>query len=176
MAFRGVAGQIATGVSVVVTLADGEPLATTVGSVVAASWDPPLLAVFLRAGSRLEAALDGSHRFTVNVLGEADHGLARRFAQRGRAQGWAALAGVPLLRRDPAPPAFACAVAWVDCAVVQSIPIGDHRCFVSEVLDADRDAGAPPLIYYRGRFRRLGTAVAPAGWVRPGIVDLAAVW
>jgi 3-hydroxy-9,10-secoandrosta-1,3,5(10)-triene-9,17-dione monooxygenase reductase component len=175
-AFRGVAGQLAAGVSVVVSLAAGEPLATTASSVVAASWEPPLLAVFFRAGSRMALALEQSGRFTVNVLAEADHALARRCARPGRAQGWEALAGVPLARRDPEPPLLLRAVAWVDCAVAQAIPMGDHLCVVGEVLAADRDAAATPLVYYRGRFRVLGEVVAPAPWLADGEVDLAAAW
>ena len=175
-AFRGFAGQVVTGVSVVVVMSDCEPMATTVGSLVAASWEPPLLAMMLQAGSRLDAALGIGGQFTVNLLGETDHGLARRFARPGRDQGWAAFAGIRLRRRDPLPPVFAAAVAWAHCAVTEVIPIGDHRCHVGEVREAERDDALSPLIYYRGRFRGLGTAVAPAAWSPTEAADFAAVW
>ncbi len=157
-------------------MVDGEPFVTTAGSVVAASWDPPLLAVLFQASSRMAAALDQGGRFTVNVLGETDHGLARRFARPDRGQGWAALVGTEFLRRDPSPPVLPGAVAWADCAVVQTIPMGDHRCYVGEVLESDRRDGAMSLAYYRGRFRGLGPVVAPAGWASIDADDLAAVW
>ena len=175
-AFRAVAGQLVTGVAIVFALDEGEPFATTVGSVVAASWDPPLLAVFLAAGSRLDAALQRSGRFTVNVLGEADHALARRFARPDRRHGWAALGDVQLWRRDPAPPVLSRAAAWVDCAVTQAIPVGDHRCYVGEALAMDRDRSVTPLVYYRGRLRGLGPAVAPAGWSSLELAELASTW
>jgi flavin reductase (DIM6/NTAB) family NADH-FMN oxidoreductase RutF len=175
---RGVAGRLVTGVSVVVTMADGEPIATTAGSVVAASWDPPLLAVLFQTGSRMDLALGRCGGFTVNVLGEADHGLARHFAQPDRAQGWAGCDGVPMQRRDPLPPVFSGAVTWVDCEVVQTVSIGDHRCYIGEVLDLNLqgDNAAAPLVYYRGRFRGLGAAVAPAAWMSVAAADLAAAW
>lgn len=165
-----------TGVSVVMTMAEGEPLATTAGSVVVASWDPPLLAVLFQTGSRMAAGLDRCGELTVNVLGEADHGLARRFARPDREQGWAALSGAGFLRRDPSPPVLLGAVAWADCAVVQTIPIGDHTCFVGEVLESASQDGTAPLAYYRGRFRALGTAVAPAAWTTVEATDLTTAW
>ena len=147
-AFRGLAGRLVTGVSIVVTLADGEPLATTAGSIVAASWEPPLLAVFFHTGSRMDVALAGSGRFTVNLLGEADHGLARRCARPDRGHGWDAFAGIGIERRNPSPPVIASAIAWADCSVVRAIEMGDHRCYVSEILDLGRNgaAGAARLL------------------------------
>ncbi|MGH2616161.1 MAG: flavin reductase family protein, partial [Thermomicrobiales bacterium] len=59
---------------------------------------------------------------------------------------------------------------------VQTIPIGDHRCYIGEVLDLDRSDAAAPLVYYRGRFRGLGPAIAPAPWVIIDTADLTAVW
>ena len=172
---KGLTGD-STSVSVVVTMVDGEPFATTAGSVVAASWQPPLLAVFFQAGSRMAAALDWSGRFTVNVLGEAGHGLARRFARPGREQGWAALRDVALYRRDPAPPVLVDAAAWIDCATARTIPLGDHVLYVGAVRDLGRDGAAAPLAYYRGRFRGLGPAIAPATWTAIDVADLQAVW
>ncbi len=174
--FAGFAGHLVTGVAVVVTLEDGEPIATTAGSVVAASWEPPLLAVFFRSGSRMAAALDRSPRFTVNLLGEAGHGLAHRFARPDRDQGWVALADIGLRRRDPSPPVLDSAIAWAECATVQTIPTGDHRCYVGDVLALDRNDAATPLAYFRGRFRTLGPAIAPAAWTPLAATDLSAVW
>ena len=175
-AFRGLAGRLVTGVSIVATLADGEPLATTAGSIVAASWEPPLLAVFFHTGSRMDVALAGSGRFTVNLLGEADHGLARRCARPDRGHGWDAFAGIGIERRNPSPPVIASAIAWADCSVVRAIEMGDHRCYVSEILDLGGNGAAGPLVYYRGRFRGLGPAMAPAAWSLADTGDLATAW
>ncbi len=174
--FRGLAGRLATGVSVVVALVEGEPVATTAGSVVVASWEPPLLAVFFRTGSRMAAVLDRCGRFTVNILGETDPGLARRFALPDREQGWAALSDVLFPRPFPSPPILPAAIAWAECAVTQSLPTGDHQCYIGEVLDLHRRAETAPLVFYRGRLRRIGMAVAPAHWSAVDVGDLAADW
>jgi 3-hydroxy-9,10-secoandrosta-1,3,5(10)-triene-9,17-dione monooxygenase reductase component len=174
--FRGVAGRLPTGVSVVVTLVAGEPLAATASSVVAASWSPPLLAVLFSHGSRIETAIAQAGRFTVSVLGETDHGLARRFARSDRSQGWDAFADLPLQRRDPGPPVLTSGIVWADCVVVQAVSMGDHHCFVGEVLETASGETDTPLIYYRGRLRALGPAVAPATWTTIDEHDLTGAW
>jgi flavin reductase (DIM6/NTAB) family NADH-FMN oxidoreductase RutF len=176
LAFKGVAGQLVTGVTVVVTLVEGAPIATTAGSVVVASWDPPAVVVLFRTGSRIESALSQSSRFTVNVLGEADLGLARRLARSDRGHGWDALAELHLQRRDPAPPVLERAIAWMDCATIETLKIGDHRLFVGEVLAAARSTRLSPLAYYRGRFTGLGATVAPAAWATTNPSDLTESW
>jgi flavin reductase (DIM6/NTAB) family NADH-FMN oxidoreductase RutF len=175
-AFRGAAGQVASGVAIVVTMIDEAPHAATASSGVIASIDPPLLAVFFSIGTRMHECLMQSGSFTANLLGQSDHGLARRFANPARPSGWAGFAGVDLLRRDLAPPILAHAAAWFDCRVRQVVEMGDHACFVGEVIDCGRDPDAPPLLYYRGRFHSLGPQAAPAPWSPLDRVDLVADW
>jgi flavin reductase (DIM6/NTAB) family NADH-FMN oxidoreductase RutF len=173
-AFRGVCGQFAGGVAVVIVLCEGEPHATTAGSFVAVSFDPPLLAVCFAEATRTALLLRDSGRFTVSVLRDTDHAIARRFARPDRPMGWSGLAGLDLLRRDPDPPVLGQAVAWLDCTVRTVLPLGDHVCFVGEALTVERDATARPLLYYRGRFHRLGPPAAPPPWSIVDRADLAA--
>ena len=175
-AFRGAAGQVASGVALVITMVDGEPHAATASSGVVASLDPPLLAVFFSLGSRMHDCLTQSGSFTVNLLGQADHGLARRFANPARPSGWAGFTGVELLRRDLEPPILAQAATWFDCRVRQVVTMGDHSCFVGEVVGCGRDPNAPPLLYYRGRFHGLGAPAAPTPWSTLDRSDLIADW
>jgi 3-hydroxy-9,10-secoandrosta-1,3,5(10)-triene-9,17-dione monooxygenase reductase component len=175
-AFRGVRGQFAGGVALVIALRGGEPHATTAGSFVAVSSEPPLLAVCFAEASRTALMLRDSGRFTLNVLRDADHAIARRFARPDRPTGWSGLAGLELARRDPDPPVLRQAVAWLDCAVRDVLPLGDHVCFVGEALAMERDATAQPLLYYRGRFQRLGSPAAPPPWSTVDRTTLAADW
>jgi flavin reductase (DIM6/NTAB) family NADH-FMN oxidoreductase RutF len=174
--FRGVTAQFPSGVAIVITIAAGEPHATTASSFVAVSAEPPLVAVFFAAGARMGGFLQASRRFTINVIGVADHALARRFARPDRPTGWSGLGGVELTRRDPDPPVLAQAAAWLDCAVRDVLPLGDHVCFVGEPLAMGRDPEARPLLYYRGRFHQLGPSAAPALWSDLSRDDLCADW
>lgn len=178
MAFRGGAGHLASGVAIVITMVDGAPHATTASSGVVVSVDPPLLAIFFAAGSRMREALSaaGPGTFTASLLRADDYGLGRRFASPARPTGWPGLAGLDLIRRDPSPPVLAHAVAWFDCQLRQIVPMGDHDCFVGEVIACDRDPAAPPLLYHRGRFHGLGPPVAPTAWSTLDRSDLTADW
>ena len=175
-AFRGAAGQLASGVALVITMAEGAPHAATASSGVVASADPPLLAVFVSVGSRMHGALGAEGAFTANLLRHDDHGLARRFANPARATGWAGFAGVDLIQRDASPPILAHAAAWFDCRLRQVVAMGDHACVVGEVVACGRDPDAAPLLYYRGRFHGLGPPVAPAPWSALDRSDLVADW
>lgn len=175
-AFRGAAGQIASGVAIVITMVDGAPHAATASSGVIASVDPPLLAVFFSVGTRMHECLVQSGSFTANLLAQPDHALARRFANPARSSGWAGFSGVELIQRDLAPPLLARAAVWFDCRVSQVVEMGDHTCFVGEVVACGRDPDTPPLLYYRGRFHGLGPPVAPTPWAALDRSDLIADW
>jgi len=157
-------------------MADGEPHAATASSGVIASLDPPLLAVFFSLTSRMYECLAPSGSFTVNLLRQPDHGLARRFANPARSSGWPGFAGVELVHRELAPPNLVQAAAWFDCRVRQVVTMGDHACFVGEVVGCAREPDAPPLVYYRGRFHGLGPPVAPSPWSALDRSDLVADW
>ena len=175
-AFRGAAGQVASGVAIVIAMVDREPHAATASSGVVASLDPPLLAVFFSLQSRMHDCLARSGSFTVNLLDQADHALARRFANPARPSGWAGFSGVQLLQREIEPPILARAAAWFDCRVRQVVTMGDHSCFVGEVVECGRDPDTPPLLYYRGRFHSIGAPVAPTPWSTLDRSDLIADW
>lgn len=174
--FRGVAGRFASGVAVVIAMADGGPHATTASSFVAVSAEPPLIAVFFATAARMHGLMSRGVRFTVSILQEADHDLARRFARPNRPMGWPGLDGVELRRRDPDLPVLSHAIAWLDCAVSEVVPMGDHGCFVGEVRAMGRSPAGEPLVYYRGRLHRLGPPAAPSAWSTLDRTDLAADW
>jgi len=151
-ALRAAMGHFATGVTVI-TAPGPTPCGSTVNAITSVSLDPPLLLVCLRDDSGTLAALLESGRFGVNVLHEHQDELAQRFAKRG--SGWDGIThaegatGVPLLHG---------ALATLECAVHDVADGGDHRIVVGRVLAVDHpEEHAPPLIFYRGAFTRLGS-------------------
>jgi len=151
-ALRAAMGHFATGVTVV-TVAGRELTGSTVNAITSVSLDPPLLLVCLRDDSRTLACLLETGRFGVNVLHEDQGALAQRFAKRGTGfeeVGFSdgANTGAPLLHG---------ALATLECAVHDVADGGDHRIVVGRVLAVDHpEDHAPPLIFYRGAFARLG--------------------
>jgi flavin reductase (DIM6/NTAB) family NADH-FMN oxidoreductase RutF len=49
------------------------------------------------------------------------------------------------------------ALAFLDCTVARALDAGDHTIFIGVVQVADvQNPDSAPLLYYSGRYRRLG--------------------
>lgn len=151
-AMRAALGGFATGVTVVTCRGEaGQPVGLTVSSFNALSLDPPLVLWSLRLASPSVAAFDQASHFVINVLGEGQVDLSRRFAS-GRSDKfeegtWSAgLGGAPVLA--------GCAATF-ECACWSRQTAGDHRLFIGEVL-VSQSQPVPPLVYHGGRYHLLG--------------------
>lgn len=149
---RDVLGCFATGITVVTTLdAGGRPLGLTANSFTSVSLDPPLVLFCLgRGGSSLDAFSHARH-FAVNVLGAGQQALSNRFAaaldDRFASVAWRPSShGSPLLDH---------ALAQIDCERHALFDGGDHLIVVGRVLAARCAPQQDPLLYFRGRYRRL---------------------
>jgi len=164
LAFREAIAHYATGVTVVTTTHEGRPAGMTASAVCSLSLDPVLLLVCIDNRLPTHHAIDGSRRFAVNVLGEADEALARRFARPALDK----FAEVPLVEGSD-PPVLAQAIASFVCDVQERVPGGDHSIFVGRVLSCEATPGCRPLLYYRSAFGGLRDPHAEfldeaAGW------------
>lgn len=144
------ARHLVTGVAIL-TCGDPETVeGVTVSTVALASLKPPLISVALRENSRGLYTLLSRDGFVVNGLSAGQAPLAQHFASRRRTCGmgqlppetWAGTSGhgVPRLRD---------AVAWLDCQVVRSTSVGDHRVVFADVLKA-APGGGVPLVNFAG--------------------------
>jgi flavin reductase (DIM6/NTAB) family NADH-FMN oxidoreductase RutF len=161
--FRQVLGHLPTGVTIITTLdADGGPTGLTASAVTSVSLHPPLILICVSQRAQSYAALAAAGRFAVNILAQGQEDLSRRFATtapgaekfKGVAYR-AGVLGVPLLEG---------AVAELECTTAHVYPGGDHTIFVGQV-EAGRPAPAEevePLLYYRGKYRRLDGPEKPA--------------
>ena len=171
---RRVLRHVPTSVTVVCTLDGNDPVGHTIGSFVSASLDPPLVGYFAMRSSATLWAVRRSGVFSVNVMGEHQVELARRFADR---------CDDPFdgVRWKPGPrgcPHLVAAVAVLDCEVDQVLTVGDHELVVGRVAAATvRAPGRGPLLFSGGRFRALsgstpvqlpGPAAATPSWERAG--------
>lgn len=149
--FRQAMGQLATGVTVITTLAsDGEPVGTTVSAVTALSLEPPLVLVCLDQDSTTLQALRAHGAFAVNVLAAPQRHLSANFARRGLAAAWDGI------RHRPGPtgsPQLEGTLGLVECTVEDVFPGGDHEIVIGRVRHAEataRDAGA--LVHWQGSY------------------------
>ena len=152
--FRRTLAQLASGVTAVTTRdAAGRPLGLTVTSFCSVSLDPPLVLVCVDERSETHAGFRESGTFGVSVLAEDQEDVSRRFAWGGSAK----FENAELIEGAGGVPLVAGALAHVSCQVVAAHPAGDHTIYVGEVVALTSRPGRP-LLYHRGRYRRLEDA------------------
>jgi flavin reductase (DIM6/NTAB) family NADH-FMN oxidoreductase RutF len=148
--FRDAISLLATGVTVITTATPDGPAGMTASAVCSLSLEPVALLVCISRALPTHRALERSGTFAVNVLGESQVELARRFATRG-ADRFAGLGvrevdGVPILDD---------AIAHFACRVAERFPGGDHSIFIGHVEECGHAAGSRPLLYYGRAFGAL---------------------
>jgi 3-hydroxy-9,10-secoandrosta-1,3,5(10)-triene-9,17-dione monooxygenase reductase component len=149
--FREVMGHFPTGVAVVTTICDDGPCGMAVNSFVSVSLDPPLVSFCPTAASATWLGIKQTGRFCVNFLRSDQQELCRRFAIHDGDR----FDGVDWIRTSGGSPRLAGAVGWIDCVVEASVAAGDHVIALGRVLDLDVEAGASPLVFFRGGYRAL---------------------
>ncbi|UVO53635.1 alpha/beta fold hydrolase [Sphingomonas sp. SUN039] len=150
---RDALGCFATGVTVVTTFNEaGEPLGLTANSFTSVSLDPPLILFALARKSANLAAFEKAGHFAVNVLHIGQQPVGGRFASRDVARfdgvDWA-------VRGVGGSPILAGSLASFDCRTHAVHDGGDHLIFVGHVDHAWFEPHRDPLLYFRGKFRRL---------------------
>ncbi|MGE5562972.1 MAG: flavin reductase family protein [Bacillota bacterium] len=149
---RDALGCFATGVTVVTCLTpDGTPAGLTVNSFTSVSLEPPLLLVCLHKKAASATALVEASHFAVNVLQTGQQPASIRFSTRDEdrfgATPWACgEAGAPILNDS---------MGVFECERYAVHDGGDHHILIGEVIKASFDASLDPLLFFRGRYRRL---------------------
>lgn len=149
---RDAMGCFATGITIVTSRApDGSPVGLTANSFTSVSLDPPLLLVCVANSAGSAAALKEADFFAINVLQTSQQPSSNRFAGKGEDRfgntAWhPGETGVPLL--DGSLGSFECKRHAVHDG-------GDHFLLVGEVVRAQFEPRRDPLLYFRGKYRRL---------------------
>jgi len=175
--FRQVAGQFATGVTVVTTCSQGILAGITVNAFCSVSLDPPLILVCIDLTSNTLPYIRESGTFVVNILTDEQEHLSRCFATSTderydhfcHASFHTAATGSPVIDNT---------LAFLDARVVAEYPGGDHAIFLGQVVamgtnghvayadevdmqlatlaeHAETGNNKEPLAYYRGKYRHL---------------------
>ena len=113
---------------------DGRVAAATVNWVTQASFEPPLVAVGVKADSGAHAVIKESGSFALNVLGKAQQSLAFAFFKSADRDG-NTIAGEAFSNGKSGAPILGSAAAFLDCSLTDTVERGDHSIFVGEVVD-----------------------------------------
>lgn len=150
--FRQLLGRFATGVTVLTTLeSDGRAVGMTANSLASISLHPPLLSLSIDHDATIHGALTAAPAFVVNILGESQEAVSRRFAgqhpdrfdgigYRLSERGLVLLDGVH---------------AHIECERHALVEAGDHTIVIGRVVGGSAGDGRP-LLYYRGGYAVFG--------------------
>lgn len=136
---------------------EGAPAGMTATAFLSVSLDPPLVLLSVRTGSRMDEVLQRQPLWAAAVLGEEQRALAGRFAMKGRLSDRLLFQEVPHAPgKATGAPLVDGALAAVECRTEERVAAGDHTLLVGRVLATVLPpAEGGPLLYYRGRYRRL---------------------
>jgi 3-hydroxy-9,10-secoandrosta-1,3,5(10)-triene-9,17-dione monooxygenase reductase component len=151
--FREALGHYASGITVITSQADGEPIGFTCQSFYSVSMSPPLVSFSVKSSSYSYPKIRRAGRFAVNILAGAQARLANQFARQG-ADKWH---GVGWQESPLGNPIIADSLHWLDCEVHAEHAAGDHWIVIGEVkaLNVQEVAAAQPLLYFKGQYRNL---------------------
>jgi len=154
--FRQLMGCFATGITVVTTKdANDEAVGLTVNSLTSVSLTPPLVLFCLDRQAKLYPVFKRSTHFGVSILSDDQEDISRHFADahhNPRPKGlWdKSQANCPIIRQT---------LGWIACKKSATHKAGDHDIFIGEVVKLRKRADlCDPLLYFHGRYRRIGDA------------------
>lgn len=110
-------------------------------------FDPPRIVLALRKDRPAAAALGTQDGFVLNILGQEDRGLLKRFASAGSAAE-SCFDGLSIDRRS-AGVVLRDAVAALECQVAGRFDGGDHWLILADVLAGERMSDRPPYVHVR---------------------------
>ncbi len=173
--FRDVLAQYGSGVTVVTTVVDGQPVGLTCQSFVSVSLDPPLVAFLPTKQSRAFAAIKEQGNFCVNFLAADQVAISNVMASRSDDK----FAEVKWSPSSTGAALIDGVVGYTDCTIETIHDAGDHWIVVGRVQDLKVSNETDPLLFFRGKYRTAGIIPEPdetdsAGTVsvvRPTLVE-----
>ncbi len=143
-------GRVPSGVFIM-TAGTGDGATAMMASwVQQASFMPPMVSVAIANGRPIQEVVRREKRFVLNVLGEHDHALMKKFA-RGSAQGPAAFEGLKVHAGQNGATILDDALAYLECSVVSGCTYdGDHEVIVAQVTTGTLLREGPSFVHLRG--------------------------
>ncbi|MGN6781675.1 MAG: flavin reductase family protein [Marmoricola sp.] len=149
--FRDVLGRFASGVTVVTSTSDGEPVGMTCQSFSSVSLEPPLVLFCPARTSRAWPLIQRSGHFCVNLLAHDQAEISNLMATKGIDK----FASVEWQRSQATgSPLLAGILGYVDCSIEAVHEAGDHYIVVGRVEDLDTMDAPEPLLFFQGRYSR----------------------
>lgn len=149
---RDAMGLFATGVTVVTAVgANDQPIGMTANSFTSVSLDPPLLLVCIAKSAGSAPQLQSTQKFGVNVLQIGQQPASNRFASKVEDR----FSGVEWTMGETGVPLLDGSLVSFECERQTLHDAGDHFIMVGHVMRAQFEPHRDPLLFFRGKYRRL---------------------
>ncbi|MDP3749998.1 MAG: alpha/beta fold hydrolase [Phenylobacterium sp.] len=148
---RNALGCFGTGVTVVTTVGEDGPVGVTANSFTAVSLDPPLILFCLSGKSSSLPAFRSAGRFAINVLHIGQQPASNAFAGPQESR----FASVKWEMGKLDVPVIVGSLATFECETESVHEAGDHVVMIGRVKSAIFEPRRDPLLFFRGRYRRL---------------------
>lgn len=143
-----------TGVTVITAKFQDQQYGMTVNSFTSISLEPPLVSLALKKLTHTHELVEKSGEFAATILSSSQKELSERFAGKfpeitDRFEGVPTetlLLDIPLLKGG---------IAYFNCRVIQSIPVGENTLFVAEVVAVRGEGEGDPLVYHNRVYHRI---------------------
>lgn len=151
--FREALGHYASGITVITSHIDDEPIGFTCQSFYSVSMSPPLVSFSVKSNSYSYPKIRQAGRFAVNILSGEQVKISNQFAQQG-ADKWH---GVEWQESPLGNPIIVGSLHWLDCEIHAEHAAGDHLIVIGEVkvLKLQEAAATQPLLYFKGQYCNL---------------------
>ena len=126
----------------------------TVNSFTSISLEPPMISVTLKKLTHTHELAEKSGEFSLTILSSNQADLSDRFAGK-MPDITDRFDGLETDKLDIDAPLLKGGLAYLNCRVVNSIPVGENTLFIAEVIAAQGEGEGDPLVYHNRVFWKL---------------------
>lgn len=145
-------GHFPSGVVAIAAEVNGMRAGLAASTFVPVSLDPPLVSFCVQNTSTTWPKLQTVPLLGISVLGEAHDDAVRTLAAKTGDR----FAGLETVSNGGGAVFIKGTSMWLESAIEQLIPAGDHTIVVLRVSDVRVDSKVAPIVFHRSGFRRLG--------------------
>lgn len=151
--FRAALGHYASGITIITSRVEREPIGFTCQSFYSVSMNPPLVSFSVKTCSTSYPKIRQAGRFAVSILSDEQVRISNQLAQRG-ANKWQ---GVEWRESPFGNPVIADSMQWLDCTLFAEHAAGDHVIVIGEVkaLGQQDSVERQPLLYFKGDYHSI---------------------
>jgi flavin reductase (DIM6/NTAB) family NADH-FMN oxidoreductase RutF len=145
-------GHFPSGVVAIAAEVEGVREALAASTFVPVSLEPPLVSFCVQNISETWPKLKRVPMLGISVLGEAHDEAARTLAAKTGDR----FVGLETVSNETGAVFIKGTSLWLESAIEQLIPAGDHTIVVLRVTQVTVDPEVAPIVFHRSMFRRLG--------------------